>query len=80
LEDIYSEEVVDSMSGYNANVVTLTVGSELSGQIATYTEASLSDAAGDVVTAAGGAAADAEGNVVAGAEVAAADADGGDSS
>jgi uncharacterized membrane protein len=76
LEDIYSEEVVDSMSGYNANVVTLTVGSELSGQIATYTEGSLSDAAGDVVTAAGGAAADAEGNVIAGKEVAATDAEG----
>ena len=59
------------MSGYNANVVTLTVGSELSGEIATYSEASLSDAAGDVVTAAGGAAADSSGNVIAGKEVAA---------
>jgi uncharacterized membrane protein len=76
LEDTYSEGVVDSMSGYNANVVTLTVGSELSGQIATYTEGSVSDAAGDVVAAAGGAAADASGNVVAGQEVAATDAEG----
>ena len=76
LEDVYSESVVDSMSGYKAQVVTLTVGSELSGQLATYKEASLSDAAGDVVTAAGGAAADAEGNVVVGQEVAATDASG----
>jgi uncharacterized membrane protein len=76
LEDVYSEDAVDSMAGYNANVVTLTVGSELSGQIATYTEASVSDAAGDVVAAAGGAAADASGNVVAGKEVAATDAEG----
>jgi uncharacterized membrane protein len=34
VEDIQSESVVDSMKGYNANVVTLTVGDELSGQIA----------------------------------------------
>ncbi len=37
VEDIDSEIVIDSMAGYNANVVTLTVGDELSGQIAQYT-------------------------------------------
>jgi uncharacterized membrane protein len=36
LEDTYSEGVLNSMSGYNANVVTLTVGDELSGEIASY--------------------------------------------
>ena len=35
LEDMYSEDVIDSMSDYSANVVTLTVGDELSGEIAT---------------------------------------------
>jgi uncharacterized membrane protein len=80
LEDTQSEGVVDSMSGYNANVVTLTVGDELSGQIATYTEGAATDASGDVVAAAGGAAADAAGDVVAGGEVAAAAGDGGDDS
>jgi hypothetical protein len=34
LEDICAEDAIDSMSGCNANVVTLTVGDELSGQIA----------------------------------------------
>jgi uncharacterized membrane protein len=76
LEDTQSEGVVDSMSGYNADVVTLTVGDELSGQIATYTEGAATDASGDVVAAAGGAAADASGDVVAGGEVAAAAGDG----
>lgn len=36
VEDINSEAVIDSLEGYNANVVTLTVGDELSGQIAAY--------------------------------------------
>ena len=80
LEDTQSEGVVDSMSGYNANVVTLTVGDELSGQIASYTEGEATDAAGDVVAGAGGAAADAAGDVVAGGEVAAAAGNGGDNS
>jgi uncharacterized membrane protein len=70
LEDVYSEDVIDSMAGYTANVVTLTVGSELSGQIASYTEGTVSDPAGDVVAGASYVAADAEGDVVAGAEVA----------
>ena len=79
LEDTYSEGIVNSMSGYNANVVTLTVGDELSGQIAQYTGASASDAAGDVVAAEGGVAADADGDVVAGGDVAAATGDDGSS-
>jgi uncharacterized membrane protein len=37
VEDTDSESVIDSMKDYNANVVTLTVGDELSGQIAQYT-------------------------------------------
>lgn len=36
LENIYSEKVINSMSSYNANVVTLTVGDELSGEIAAF--------------------------------------------
>jgi len=72
LEDIYSEGVVDSLKGYNANVVTLTVGDELSGQIASYVAGAATDDQGNVVAGAGGVAADAAGNVVAGGEVAAA--------
>jgi uncharacterized membrane protein len=37
LEDKDSEAVIKSMSGYSANVVTLTVGDELSGQLASLT-------------------------------------------
>lgn len=36
LENIYSEKVINSMSSYNANVVTLTVGDELSGEIEAF--------------------------------------------
>lgn len=61
LEDIYSEDVVNSMQGYSANVVTLTVGDQLSGELASYAEGSVTDAAGDVV--AGEVAADAAGDV-----------------
>ena len=39
LEDTYSEGVIDGMSGYNANVVTLTVGDDLSGEIEQYVAA-----------------------------------------
>ena len=35
VEDVYSEGVVDSMAGYNANVLTITVGDQMSGEIAT---------------------------------------------
>ena len=34
VEDWESEAVIDKMKGFNANVVTLTVGDELSGEIA----------------------------------------------
>ena len=71
LEDTYSEGVVNSMSGYNANVVTLTVGDELSGQIAQYTAGEATDAAGDVVAGESAVAADAAGDVAAGGKVAA---------
>jgi len=43
LEDVYSEAVVDSLSDYDANVVTLTVGDELSGEIAQYAAAEVDD-------------------------------------
>lgn len=35
------------MSGYNANVVTLTVGDELSGQIAQYLASAITDKQGN---------------------------------
>ena len=71
LEDTYSEGVVDSLKGYNANVVTLTVGDELSGQIASYVAGEATDDQGNVVAGAGGVAADAAGDVAAGGAVAA---------
>jgi uncharacterized membrane protein len=49
LEDTYSEDAIDSLSDYNANVVTLTVGDELSGEIAQFGAADATDAAGDEV-------------------------------
>ncbi len=55
LEDKESEKVVKSMAGYSANVVTLTVGDELSGQIASYVAGAASDPAGDVVAGEAGA-------------------------
>jgi uncharacterized membrane protein len=54
LEDKESEDVVKSMAGYSANVVTLTVGDELSGQIAAYAAGAASDPSGDVVAGASG--------------------------
>jgi uncharacterized membrane protein len=71
LEDIYSEQVVNNLSGYNANVVTLTVGDELSGEIAQYTEGAVTDDQGNVVAGASAVATDAAGNVAAGSLVAA---------
>ena len=71
LEDKDSEAVIKSMSGYSANVVTLTVGDELSGQIASYTAGDVTDDQGNVVAGAGGVTADSEGNVAAGGVVAA---------
>ena len=54
VEDIESEAVVDSMKGYNANVVTLTVGDELSGQIAAFAAGEVHDDQGNAVAGAGG--------------------------
>lgn len=36
VEDIYSEAIADSLSGVSANMVTLTVGDELSGELAQF--------------------------------------------
>jgi hypothetical protein len=74
IEDTYSEGVVDSLKGYNANVVTLTVGDELSGQIQSYVAGEATDDAGDTVAGAAGVAADDAGDVAAAGEVAASDA------
>jgi uncharacterized membrane protein len=71
LEDKDSEDVIKSMSGYSANVVTLTVGDELSGQIASYAAGAATDDQGNVIAGAGGVAADAEGDVAAAGAVAA---------
>ena len=91
VEDYSTEDVINKMDGFNANVITLTVGDELSGQIAQYVageahddEGNLvagesivaADSEGNVVAAKSGVATDAEGNVVAGQVVAAADAEG----
>lgn len=54
LEDQYTEDLVNGMAGYNANVVTLTVGDELSGQIASYMAADVSADQGDEATEATG--------------------------
>ena len=43
LEDIWSEDAIESMSGYDANVVTLTVGDEVSRQIAEYVASTISE-------------------------------------
>ena len=69
---LYRNTVFDRV----ANVVTLTVGDELSGEIAQYSEGFVTDADGNVVAAAdAGVAADAAGDVVAGGEAAVADDD-----
>jgi hypothetical protein len=72
VEDYTAESIINKMEVYNANVVTLTVGDELSGQIAQYTTGAAHDAQGNVVVGEGVIAADAEGNVVAVANVVAA--------
>jgi uncharacterized membrane protein len=43
LEDTYSEGVINGMADYDTNVVTLTVGDDLSGEIAQYAAASSDD-------------------------------------
>lgn len=76
VEDFQSEDVINHMDGYNANVVTLTIGDELSGQIAQYVSGEVHDDQGDVVAVESLVAADAEGNVVGDQVVVAADAEG----
>jgi uncharacterized membrane protein len=49
LEDTQTEGVIDSMKDYRADVITLTVGDQLSGEIATYVAAQATDAAGNPV-------------------------------
>jgi uncharacterized membrane protein len=46
VEDVESEKIINSMEGFSANVITLTVGDELSGEIAQF-------AAGEVEVDAG---------------------------
>lgn len=75
LEDTYSEGVINDMSGYNANVVTLTVGSDLSGEIAQYTAGVATDDQGNVVAGESIVAVDVDGDVIAAADVAAASVD-----
>jgi uncharacterized membrane protein len=75
LENVYTEAAVDSLSGYTANVVTLTLGSELSGEVAQFVAGAVSDEEGNVIAGMGGVAADAEGDVVAGVDVATATTD-----
>jgi len=74
-EDVYAEAAIDRISGYRANVVTLTVGTELSGEVARFVIGAVADEEGNVITRAGGVAADAEGKVAAGADVVAATSD-----
>ena len=50
VEDIYSEAVVDSLSGVSANVVTLTVGDELSGELTQFMAAEATVADDDAAT------------------------------
>jgi uncharacterized membrane protein len=71
LEDVYTEAAVDSMAGYNAQVVTLTVGDELSGEIAQYAAGAVADDEGNVVAGESLVVADADGDLVAAADVAA---------
>jgi uncharacterized membrane protein len=72
LEDVYTEAAVDGMSGYTANVVRLTLGNELSGEIARFVAGAVTDDEGNVIAGVGAAAANAEGDLIAGADVVAA--------
>ena len=72
LEDTYSEVAIKSMAGYSANVVTLTVGDELSGEIAQYAAGVATDGSGDTVAGESVVAADSAGDVVATSDVVAA--------
>ncbi len=64
VEDIESEIVLDKMEDISANVLTLTVGDELSGEIASYVAGEVHDSDGNMVAAESLIAADGEGNVV----------------
>ncbi len=55
LEDKETEGVIQSMEGYSANVVTLTAGNELSGQIAAFVAGAAQGPSGDAVAGASGA-------------------------
>lgn len=70
VEDWASESVINKMDDFNANVITLTVGDELSGQLATYMAGEATDGKGNAVVGEGGVAADGDGNVVGGGIVA----------
>lgn len=72
VEDIASEIVIDKMDGYNANVITLTVGDDMSGQIASYMAGEAHDDEGNVIAGEAIVAADDEGDVVVATEVVAA--------
>lgn len=76
VEDYETERIINKMDDFNANVITLTVGDELSGQIAAYVAGEAYDAEGNVVAGEGMLAADAEGNVVAAKAGIVADAEG----
>lgn len=69
VEDWASETIINKMDDFNANVITLTVGDELSGELAQVVAGEAHDAAGNVVAGETAVAADAEGDVVAGADV-----------
>jgi uncharacterized membrane protein len=71
LEDTYTEDAINSMGGYDAQVVTLTVGDDLSGEIAQYASGAVTDAAGDVVAGDAAVVTDADGDVAAASDVAA---------
>ena len=47
MEDIYAEAVADSLSGVSANSITLTVGDELSGELAQFVAGEVSVDADD---------------------------------
>jgi uncharacterized membrane protein len=61
VEDVESETVINKMEGYNANVVTLTVGDEISGQIASYVAVEAHDDQGTAAAGEAAVAADDEG-------------------
>lgn len=51
LEDKETEGLVNDVQGYDANIVTLTVGDQLSGEIANFASGYVTDADGNVVEA-----------------------------